>query len=80
MCVAPVRELEDFRDSLPTRIDRRIGLRKYSGHSSLPHNIGFWLGALPDMLVFLALLLHREMMCAKGIGLEEPGTTRPLTR
>lgn len=73
VCVAPVRELEDFRDSLPTRIDRRIGLRKYSGHSSLPHNIGFWLGALPDMVVFLALLLHREMMCAKGIGLEEPG-------
>ena len=30
-------------------------------HSSLPHNEGLLAGLMPDLLVFLALLLHREV-------------------
>ena len=53
---------------IPTRIDRVIGLRKYNGHSSLPRNQGFLVGALPDVMVLAVLLFHREMLLARGDG------------
>ena len=71
VCVAPEVATAEFMDSIPTRIDRVIGLRKYTGHSSIPRDQGFWLGALPDIIVLLTLLFHREMLLAKGDGIAD---------
>ena len=51
----------EFMATLPTRIDYQLGLHKYMQHSSLPHDEGLLAGLMPDLLVFLALLLHREV-------------------
>ena len=43
-------------------MDYTLGLHKYYGPSSLPRDEGLFVGLLPDLLLLLLLLLHREML------------------
>lgn len=52
---------------LVTRIDYVIGIRKFAGPSSFPKDQGIFLGVLGDILVLLALLIHKNYLVQVGL-------------
>ena len=64
--------------ALPSRKDYILGLHKYDGPSSLQGNVGLFVGLLPDLLVLLLLLLHREMLHLRGGVRLGEGTHAPV--
>ena len=49
------------------RIDYLIGIKKYSGPSSFPHDQGFFNAVFWDLIVLLALLFQRYIMQEQGL-------------
>ena len=72
-----------FEPKLVGRVDYVLGLHKFTRFSSLPHDEGLFVGLLPDLALLLALLLHREMLLARGLAaqpsdaIELPPDLRP---
>jgi len=64
--------------ALPSREDYILGLHKYYGPSSLPRDVELFVGLLPDLLVLLLLLLHREMLHMRGGVRLGEGTHAPV--
>jgi len=52
---------------LVTRMDYIIGIRKFAGPSSFPKDQGIFWGVFGDMLVLLALLIHKQYLVAVGL-------------
>ena len=63
---APTSISAAFLVELPLRSDHKLGLHKFTGTSSLPRDHGLLRGLLPDLSLFLLLLLHREMLYWRG--------------
>ena len=53
-------------NELASRIDYIIGIHKFSGPASYPKNIGIFLGILPDIILLMALLLHKQFLSKIG--------------
>ena len=49
------------------RIDYIIGIHKYAGPSSYPHDQGIFFGIVYDLLVLFALLLHKTYLIKVGV-------------
>jgi hypothetical protein len=54
-------------DVLLLRIDYLIGIHKYAGGSSYPKNEGIFWGLFPDIVVIVALLLHKNYLYSIGV-------------
>lgn len=54
-------------ETLLKRIDYVIGIHKFSGTSSYPKDEGILRGITQDLLVMLALLLHKNYLIAVGV-------------
>lgn len=61
-CSAPPMMTE----TLLNRIDYIIGIHKFAGASSFPKDQGILEGIAPDLLVLLALLLHKDFLINVG--------------
>lgn len=52
---------------LTSRLDYIIGIRKFAGPSSFPRDQGIFWGVLGDLLVLLALLVHKSYLVQVGL-------------
>lgn len=51
---------------LASRVDYIIGIHKFSGPASYPRNTGIFYGILADVLLLMALLLHKQYLSKIG--------------
>jgi hypothetical protein len=51
---------------MATRADYIIGIHKFSGPASYPRNVGIFQGILADILLLMALLLHKQYLSKIG--------------
>ena len=52
--------------TMATRADYIIGIHKFSGPASYPRNVGIFQGILADILLLMALLLHKQYLSKIG--------------
>jgi len=52
---------------LVNRIDYIIGIKKFAGPSSFPKDQGIFWGVFGDLLVLLALLIHKSYLVQVGL-------------
>ena len=64
LALEPKAEVETL---LPSRIDYRLGLHKFSGYASLPFEQSLFDALWADLTVFLLIVLHRHALLARGI-------------
>lgn len=51
---------------LASRVDYIIGIHKFSGPASYPKNVGIFFGIFSDILLLMALLLHKQYLSKIG--------------